>query len=124
MPEPDHVLRAFKDGATGGFVAISLAETLDNLVEIGKDLKKTCPSHWEASLEQALKLKAIPIISVIIGALNPESIEALQDIDEIEGKIWEAYWELVNNPECPSDFSIFTLLGELINDPPLVPVPA
>lgn len=119
MPKQDH-LRAFKNGATGGFVAISLAETLDRLVEIGKELKRTCPTaDWEASLEKALEQRAIPIISTIVGALNPESTEALQDIDGLERKIWETYWELVNNPECPSDFSIFVLLGKLINDPPL-----
>lgn len=60
MPEPDYVSTAFKNGETGGFVAISLAETLDRLVEIGKELKKTCPSNWEASLEQALEKKPSP----------------------------------------------------------------
>lgn len=123
MPEPDHVSEAFKNGPVGGFVAVSLAETLDRLVEIGKELKKTCPpGNWEASLEQALKKKAIPVISTIVGSLNPGSIEALQGVDELEGKIWEVYWESKNDPECPPDFSIFTLLGKLINDPPLVPV--
>lgn len=123
MSESDYVSKAFKNGDVGGFVAVSLAETLDRLVEIGEELEKTCPpGSWEASLEQALKKKAIPVISTIVGSLNPESIEALQGIDELEGKIWEAYWELMNDPECPPDFSIFTLLGKLIIDPPLAPV--
>ncbi|MDP3958282.1 MAG: hypothetical protein Q8Q36_02365 [bacterium] len=117
--EDDLIAKAFKNESSS-YLAVHLEDALERVVGVGLKFASKRMSQdplWHKALEN----KAAPVIRGILNALNPEATKNIQGMDE--RLIWRAYWAVRNEPECAGT-TIFELLAELNNNPPLTPVPA
>lgn len=117
----DAVAKVFRT-QVNGYLAIHLEIALERLAKAGLELlgREAIRERSKEVLLNALENKSVLVIRGILRTLNPEVTENIREIDE--RKIWRVFWDLRNSP-VNDDISIFAILAELNNNPPLIAEP-